>query len=278
MRSLLRSVVSADPTLEVAGTAADGASALGSLASMRPDLVLLDVEMPVMNGLVTLRELRKRGHKMPVIMCSSLTQRGAKVTLEALAGGASDYVAKPVSQSNREQAIRALSQELSPKIHALTQREPGLSVAAQLGVNPAQSVVPGIGAPPTASPRLPVFPGMSPATSRGPLAFPAAPQRIQPASRPAVVVIGVSTGGPAALETVLPALPADFPVPILIVQHMPELLPRSSPSASMADATCAYAKGQKATQSIPGPFSSLVAIGTWKCSRRRGATRRPRCT
>ncbi|HUD12862.1 MAG TPA: response regulator, partial [Terracidiphilus sp.] len=120
MRSLLRSVVSAGEDLEVAGTAADGVSALSSIDAVRPDLILLDVEMAGMDGLTTLRALRKRGHKMPVIMCSSLTQRGAKVTLEALACGASDYVAKPAGQANREAAIRALGQDLFPKIHALT--------------------------------------------------------------------------------------------------------------------------------------------------------------
>jgi two-component system chemotaxis response regulator CheB len=120
MRSLLRSVVSAEPGLDVAGTAADGASALSSIGLLRPDLILLDVEMPVMDGLVTLRELRRRGHKMPVIMCSSVTQRGAKVTLEALASGASDYVAKPAGQANREAAIKALGKDLGPKILALT--------------------------------------------------------------------------------------------------------------------------------------------------------------
>src|ERR1039458_3241865 len=92
MRSLLRTVVCSDANLEVAGTAADGVSALNSLALNHPDVILLDVEMPVMDGLTTLRELRRRGNRMPVIMCSSLTQRGAKVTIEALAGGASDYV------------------------------------------------------------------------------------------------------------------------------------------------------------------------------------------
>src|SRR5580658_559065 len=120
MRSLLRSVVSSDPRLVVAGTAADGASALSAIAIERPDLVLLDVEMPVMDGLVTLRQMRAQGYKMPVIMCSSLTQRGAKVTIEALAGGASDYVAKPSGQSGRESATQALAQDLIPKIHALT--------------------------------------------------------------------------------------------------------------------------------------------------------------
>src|SRR5580658_2648102 len=116
MRSLLRSIIVSDPNLEVAGTAADGASALDCFRLERPDLVVLDVEMPVMDGLATLRELRARGFTMPVIMCSSLTQRGAHVTIEALAGGASDYVAKPTGQNGREAAIRTLTQELIPKI------------------------------------------------------------------------------------------------------------------------------------------------------------------
>jgi two-component system chemotaxis response regulator CheB len=215
MRSLLRSVVTADAALEVAGTAADGASALSSLATLQPDLILLDVEMPVMDGLVTLRELRRRGHKMPVIMCSSLTQRGAKVTLEALAGGASDYVAKPRGQENREAAIKALGQDLSPKIHALTQRDP-LPGAAHSPAGPA-SVLPHGHPAPNAQP---VFPGVS----RPPLFPAAASQRAQNiTSRPTVLVIGVSTGGPAALDVFLPLLPADFPLPVMIVQHMPEL-------------------------------------------------------
>ena len=199
MRSLLRSVVSADPALEVAGTAADGASALSSLGVVHPDLVLLDVEMPVMDGLVTLRELRRRGHKMPVIMCSSLTQRGAKVTLEALAGGASDYVAKPAGQANREAAIRALGQDLGPKIHALTTQ------AARRGCRAGLQ----------AACASPLF---LPWRSRS------EPQPIS--TVPTVLAIGVSTGGPAALDVLLPALPADFPLPVLIVQHMPELFTR----------------------------------------------------
>jgi two-component system chemotaxis response regulator CheB len=197
MRSLLRSVISSDAGLEVAGTAADGASALGCIENLRPGLVLLDVEMPVMDGLATLRELRRRGHKMPVIMCSSLTQRGAKVTLEALACGASDYVAKPAGQSDREAATRALAQDLTPKIHALTSQPQ---------------------APPAS-----VFPG----GFRPPLILPLTPPRPQAISSiPTVLVIGVSTGGPAALDVLLPALPGNFPLPVLIVQHMPELFTR----------------------------------------------------
>lgn len=194
MRSLLRSVVSTDASLEVAGTAADGESALSAIETLRPDAVLLDVEMPVMDGLVTLRKLRARGHRIPVIMCSSLTRRGAKVTIEALACGASDYVAKPAGQSGREAAIRTLSQDLIPKIQALTGQP--------------QPVVPGL--------------------ARSPLTAPMAPlPKAQPIpSVPVALAIGVSTGGPAALDILLPALPADFPLPVLIVQHMPEVFTR----------------------------------------------------
>lgn len=195
MRSLLRSVIMSDSSLEVAGTAVDGESALTAVSLERPDLILLDVEMPVMDGLLTLRKLKERGHKMPVIMCSSLTQRGAKVTIEALAAGASDYVAKPSGQRNRQEAARALAQELIPKIHALTTE---------------------------ARPRT-VFPVWPRAVQP---AAPAAANILIPTTAPSVVTIGVSTGGPAALDVLLPAIPADFPLPILIVQHMPEVFTR----------------------------------------------------
>lgn len=208
MRSLLRSVVSADAQLEVAGTAVDGASALESVPLVRPDLILLDVEMPVMDGLATLRELRRRWSEIPVIMCSSLTQRGARVTIEALAGGAADYVAKPSGASDRESALRQLASELIPKIRALTKRSAptSMSVSArgeveQHAMTHSQSAFGAVRA----------------------FAESLTPPRI---STPAVVAIGVSTGGPAALDVLLPHFPADFPLPVLVVQHMPELFTR----------------------------------------------------
>src|SRR5579859_4314147 len=105
MRSMLRMVIGREPSLEVAGTASDGETGLQAIDCLHPDLVLLDVEMPVMDGLVTLRKLRAGGNRCPVIMCSSLTQRGGRVTIEALAGGASDYVTKPAGQADRESAL-----------------------------------------------------------------------------------------------------------------------------------------------------------------------------
>jgi two-component system chemotaxis response regulator CheB len=245
MRSLLRSVVSADPALEVAGTAADGASALSSIGVVRPDVILLDVEMPVMDGLVTLRELRRRGHKVPVIMCSALTQRGAKVTLEALACGASDYVAKPSGQANREAAIRALGQDLTPKILALTGQEQGTGQRGGVGRNQGLAAA--------------IFP----VSARTPfLLTPGQPQRPQPInSNPTVVAIGVSTGGPAALDVLLPKLPANFPLPVLIVQHMPELFTKLF--AERLDGRCKL-RVREAQEGDPVRAGTIsIARGNW---------------
>jgi len=237
MRSLLRAVVSADAALEVAGTAADGASALNLLDTLRPELVLLDVEMPVMDGLVTLRQLRARGHKMPVIMCSSLTRRGAQVTIEALACGASDYVAKPAGQPGREAATQALSQDLIPKIHALV-------------CLPSSSPF-----PPAVSARVPFV--------RSPLIQPSAPPfKPQPISaNPAVLVIGVSTGGPAALDQLLPLLPAGFRLPVLIVQHMPELFTRLF--ADRLNGRCPLAVREAEQGGPVRPGTIHIARGNW---------------
>ena len=257
MRSLLRSVVSADPGLDVAGTAADGASALSSLGTLRPDLILLDVEMPVMDGLVTLRELRRRGHKMPVIMCSSLTQRGAKVTLEALACGASDYIAKPAGQSNRETAMRSLGQDLSHRIHALTSQQQTPPAAPQQLPYQAQKIGSGYAPAPSS-----ILPGMLPPVTRGGLLAPMAPPRMQPIqSTPTVLAIGVSTGGPAALDVLLPALPATFPLPVLIVQHMPELFTKVF--AERLDKRCKLRvrEASDGDQVCPGTIS--IARGNW---------------
>ena len=242
MRSLLRSVVSSDPSLEVAGTAADGASALSSIALLRPDLILLDVEMPVMDGLDTLRELRRRGHRMPVIMCSSVTQRGAKVTLEALACGASDYVAKPTGQANREAAMRALAQDLGPKIRALTGHDMGHIQALQQGSSAWQGVFP-------RRPQTPIIP-------------PTALSRTQAISTiPSVLAIAVSTGGPAALEVLLPALPGDFSLPVVIVQHMPEMFTKLL--AERLESRCRL-RVREAAEGEPVRAGSIwIARGNW---------------
>lgn len=233
MRSLLRSLVLADGGLDVAGTAADGATALSAVESLRPDVVLLDVEMPVMDGLATVKELRRRGHRMPVIMCSSLTQRGAKVTIEALASGASDYVTKPAGQPGRQEAERVLSQQLTPKIHALAGRQ---RTPAPMSAPAATRILP-------AAPALPL--------AKAPM----------PTASLAALVIGVSTGGPAALDILLPALPADFPLPVLIVQHMPEIFTRLI--AERLDARCRLRVREASEREFVSPGTIWFARGGW---------------
>ena len=234
MRSLLRTVVSVDSALEVAGTAADGASALHSIATLKPDLMLLDVEMPVMDGLLTLKKMRALGHRIPVIMCSSVTQRGARTTVEALANGASDYVAKPTGQASREAAIRALSQELLPKIHALTKtaRRQAQTPPGSSGLSSLSHVAP---SPPYSGQTI--------------------------ASVPALLAIGVSTGGPAALDEVLPMLPSYFPLPVLVVQHMPELFTKQLANRLTGRCPLRVCEAAEGDPVVPGTIS--IARGNW---------------
>lgn len=190
MRSLLRMTLAECPGVEVAGVAMEGHAGLAAMEILKPDLVLLDIEMPGMNGLEVLGEIRARSLPVRVMMCSTLTRRGAAITLEALARGAADYVAKPSAQHGVHESMATLGRELLPKIRALFPRakDEGTMHSAAL---------------PLPSPQRNFFRG----TVHG--------------SSPGVLVVGVSTGGPAALEQFVPALPADFPLPVLIAQHMP---------------------------------------------------------
>lgn len=228
MRSLLRQVLSADSRIQIAGTASDGQAALRAIETIKPDLILLDIEMPGMDGLTTLERIRSTDRRIPVIMCSTLTRHGASVTIEALARGASDYVTKPSGPGGREEASRRLQQELVPKILALTGH-----------ASVTRAAVP--------SPLAPV-------------------QRATPASQPVsatptVVVIGVSTGGPAALDVVLPAIPGDFPLPILLVQHMPQLFTKML--AERLDTRCPLHVCEAEPGNLVVPGKVYVARGDW---------------
>lgn len=229
MRTLLRAVVMTDARLEVVGTAIHGEAGLRAMESLKPDLVLLDVEMPQMDGLATLRAMRARGLHLPVIMCSTLTQRGAQVTIEALATGAADYVAKPSGQQSREAAMDALAHDLVPKIVVLTTRH----LPAIAALPKEASGVFGASAP--------MWPGKEQISGwkSAPTGMAAAPQPKLPGrtQEPRVVVMGVSTGGPAALDRVLPEISRDFSLPLLVVQHMPEMFTKLL--AERLDGRCA---------------------------------------
>ncbi|MGY1785560.1 protein-glutamate methylesterase/protein-glutamine glutaminase [Geodermatophilus sp. SYSU D00698] len=193
VRKIVTDVLSSDPAIEVVGTAVNGRLALVKLDALKPDLVTMDIEMPEMNGIEAVRAIRARRDRVPIVMFSTLTERGAAATLDALSAGANDYVTKPANVGSVAQSMESVREQLIPKIKALTGRPVGLGAAR-----------------PVAAPVAP---------------RPPAP-RSAPHKAPAVLVIGSSTGGPEALARVLPALPATLPVPVLLVQHMPPVFTR----------------------------------------------------
>jgi two-component system chemotaxis response regulator CheB len=187
IRRLVTSALNRDPALEVVGTAADGRMALARLDDLQPDVVVLDLEMPVMDGLQTLVALRKTRPRLPVIMFSRHTQRGVEATVHALTLGADDYVPKPGDGLDVSPCIDGL---LIPKIKLLARR---VSLPARAGT-------PAVGAPPSTNAQE---------RSKTP------PQEVE------IVVIGASTGGPNALAEMFLSFPPDWRVPLVVVQHMP---------------------------------------------------------
>jgi two-component system chemotaxis response regulator CheB len=192
IRRLITQALQAEADIEVVGTASNGKLALAKLEHLRPDLVTLDIEMPEMDGLATLPLLRATHPRLPVVMFSTLTERGAAATLEALSLGASDYVTKPSNTGGLDIALAKIRDDLVPKIRAL---------------------VPGMGPARTASPR-------SAPVVVAPRAHAGTPPHVQ------ALVIGVSTGGPSALAELIPHLPGDLGVPVLVCQHMPPVFTR----------------------------------------------------
>jgi len=125
VRRLITDALADDPAITVIGTAPNGRVALQKIEQLKPDLVTLDVEMPVLDGIGTLRELRKTHQRLPVIMFSTLTAAGAAATVEALTAGASDYVTKPANVGSVAESIRSVREQLVPRIHALAGRTRG---------------------------------------------------------------------------------------------------------------------------------------------------------
>lgn len=199
VRQLVSKVLSKDPEIEVVGVAANGRIALAKIEQVNPDVVTLDIEMPVLDGLATLKELRKLYPRLPVIMFSTLTARGGAATLDALSLGANDYVTKPSNVGRLSDAMEQIRDALNPKIKALCAKVLGGHVTGI--VAPRKAILPNLGAPQRLS-RAAGLLGNHPVE---------------------VVTVGVSTGGPNALAQVIPQLPVDLPVPVLIVQHMPPL-------------------------------------------------------
>ena len=240
VRKVLTDALARDPDVEVVGSAANGSIALQKITQVNPDVIILDVEMPDMDGVETVKRIRAGWPKLPVIMCSSLTERGADTTLRALANGASDYIAKPSRlDTSRVDAVGYFNAELLAKVKALS---------AQGSSLPAQAA--------------PV--------SQGGWGYPATPPQLEqprvpriqgPRAPVSVLGIGCSTGGPNALATLFEGLPRDLPVPILIVQHMPPLFTKllADRLASSSGLTVTEARGGDLVE----PGCAYVAPGDY---------------
>jgi two-component system chemotaxis response regulator CheB len=218
IRRMLTDVLAGDPQIAVVGTAANGRIGLSKIPQVNPDLVTLDIEMPEMDGLQALAEIRKQYPKLPVIMFSTLTERGAAKTLEALALGASDYITKPANIGSVSLALDRIRTELLPRIKAFCAKAAGLDLHA--AIPPAafsERPAKGAGSTPGAPNAGSILP--APLTGLGGSVITRAPQKFP--QRIDLVAIGVSTGGPNALAEVFPLFPRNLPVPIVITQHMP---------------------------------------------------------
>ncbi|MFP4682745.1 MAG: chemotaxis response regulator protein-glutamate methylesterase [Ectothiorhodospira sp.] len=201
-------ILNADPALEVVGTAANGQEAIDQVAALKPDVVTMDIEMPVMDGITAVRRIMAR-HPVPILMFSSLTFEGAKATLDALEAGAVDFLPKRFEDIAREQ--QEARDILCRRVRTIARRG-----RVARGPAPASG-----GTPPT--PRPATAPSSAPRT-----AHPFGGASPAPRQAPALslrdfrlVLIGTSTGGPLALQKTLAQLPARFPLPLLLVQHMP---------------------------------------------------------
>jgi len=222
-RRIISEILSAEDGLEVVGTAPNGRIALTKIERMRPDLVTLDIDMPELDGMETLSRVRAAFPEIDVIMVSNLTQRGARVTVDALFLGAADYVTKATQTASAEAARAHLKEQLIPKIRALYLGRKAIAT-------PARKVVARSGS--------------------------------QPPKRPAkigVVAIGASTGGPNALAEVLSTIPRGFAAPVVIVQHMPKNF--TAFLADRLDSRCALTVREAEDGTVLSPGNAWIAPG-----------------
>lgn len=227
IRRLVITVLSAEADVEVVGYARNGLEAIDKVRELEPDAVTLDIEMPELDGLGALRGIRESHPRLPVVMFSTLTEKGASKTLEALSLGASDYVTKPSNTGSVAESMQSVRDQLVPKIRALTAVR---RMAAHAGPLVRRSSVV------------------------------AAPVR-EHAGHPEVLLIGCSTGGPDALSSVLEQLPGDLGVPVLVVQHMPPVF--TTMFSKRLDKVSPLRVREAEDGDVLEPGLVLVAPGDW---------------
>ncbi|MEP3164759.1 MAG: chemotaxis response regulator protein-glutamate methylesterase [Marinobacter sp.] len=251
-RKRLTEILTASGQIKVVGVATNGREGVELAEKLRPDVITMDYEMPVMDGISAVREIMKR-HPVPVLMFSSLTYEGARVTLDALEAGAVDFLPKNFEEIARDSS--QLQKILIDRIMDVAGSRPG----AKSAPSPAAAPVPRPAAEQRATPVSP-HPGRDkPRPAPEPQPTARHTSRRGAAKHYSVVAIGTSTGGPVALQRVLTALPAGFPAPLVLIQHMPASF--TPAFAERLNTLCQIEVRQAADGDMLKPGLALLAPG-----------------
>jgi len=242
MRNLIGRIVESDPALVLVGKAMNGVFALKKLETLDVDIIVLDLEMPEMNGIEFLKKRKELKLEIPVIILSSVARRGAEITMEALSLGAVDFIKKPSGSVSED--IHLVAEHLLELIHAFGGRR-------------KSSVAPVRHETPVAPSPLPVAPHL--VVSSKPLVLPSGVLR--PHAGIQLCVLGISTGGPNALRQVFAALDPDFPLPIVVVQHMPAGF--TAEFAKSLDKSCPLEVKEAEEGDLVKKGRILIAPGDW---------------
>ncbi|MBJ2348925.1 MULTISPECIES: protein-glutamate methylesterase/protein-glutamine glutaminase [Pseudomonas] len=254
-RRRVSEILSADTSIQVVGTATNGKEAIDQALALKPDVITMDYEMPMMDGITAVRHIMQRC-PTPVLMFSSLTHEGARVTLDALDAGAVDFLPKNFEDISRNpDKVRQL---LCEKVHSISRSN--RRVSAYSAPAPAPTAAPAPAPTPSASSNFnpaPVRSAPAPAPARSAPASPSSPAPKRKAYK--LVAIGTSTGGPVALQRVLTQLPANFPAPIVLIQHMPAAFTKAF--AERLDKLCRISVKEAEDGDILRPGLALLAPG-----------------
>jgi len=251
-RKVVSDVLSTMPDVEIVGTASSGKIAISRLPLLKPDFITLDIEMPELNGIEVLKYLQINMPEVGAVMLSTLTQEGSDMTIKALELGAFDFIAKPQTGTLQENT-KFVHDALAPMVRAFKRQ---LEIKSILGRKPGADR-PSTSIPTAAFKSQQPLAGKSPASIMDRMTRITKPHTGIPSSE--LVAIGISTGGPNALGKMMPMLPADIGVPILIVQHMPPLFTQSL--AKSLDAKCAIKVKEAAEGDILTPGTAFIAPG-----------------
>lgn len=235
-RKIVSDVLSEFPDVEVVGTAHNGKAALLKIKTLQPDLLTLDIEMPEMNGIEVLDQIRKNKMQVGAVMVSTLTQKGGAMTMRALELGAFDFIPKPQSGTSIAENREVVKAALEPILKAFNRNKDIKNLLSSAATG-ARATAPAL-------------------VNRRPSTF---KSLHQPQGSAAIIAIGISTGGPKALAEMLPKLPADTGVPIVIVQHMPPLFTESL--AKSLDSKCKISVREASNGEVLMPNVAYIAPG-----------------